>query len=111
MVSPREGYSDGLLGPRFPCPCRFHRAARSEEHTSELQSRSDLVCRLLLEKKKKIRLLSIPINPSGDCLASMSETPAPTRAASATNHVLAMRSTRLARGLACRTTRLPAWPD
>src|SRR2546421_8350800 len=28
--------------------------ARSEEHTSELQSRSDLVCRLLLEKKKKI---------------------------------------------------------
>src|SRR2546421_1792196 len=29
------------------------RAARSEEHTSELQSRSDIVCRLLLEKKKK----------------------------------------------------------
>src|SRR2546421_6282330 len=29
------------------------RPARSEEHTSELQSRSDLVCRLLLEKKKK----------------------------------------------------------
>src|SRR2546428_5886913 len=28
-------------------------AYRSEEHTSELQSRSDLVCRLLLEKKKK----------------------------------------------------------
>src|SRR5216683_7802972 len=30
-------------------------ASRSEEHTSELQSRSDLVCRLLLEKKKKKR--------------------------------------------------------
>ena len=30
---------------------RFH---RSEEHTSELQSRRNLVCRLLLEKKKKI---------------------------------------------------------
>src|SRR5690349_23902310 len=30
-----------------------HRTARSEEHTSELQSRRDLVCRLLLEKKKK----------------------------------------------------------
>src|SRR3989440_7885961 len=30
-------------------------AARSEEHTSELQSRSDLVCRLLLEKKKHVR--------------------------------------------------------
>src|SRR5438874_8111199 len=29
------------------------RIARSEEHTSELQSRRDLVCRLLLEKKKK----------------------------------------------------------
>src|SRR5690349_25158848 len=28
-------------------------AVRSEEHTSELQSRRDLVCRLLLEKKKK----------------------------------------------------------
>src|SRR5688572_31538926 len=30
-------------------------ALRSEEHTSELQSQSNLVCRLLLEKKKKIR--------------------------------------------------------
>src|SRR5438067_5282771 len=30
-----------------------HRDHRSEEHTSELQSRFDLVCRLLLEKKKK----------------------------------------------------------
>src|SRR2546428_4342508 len=34
------------------------RLPRSEEHTSELQSRSDLVCRLLLEKKKK------PPNPT-----------------------------------------------
>src|SRR5260221_6889494 len=35
----------------------LHAAAenRSEEHTSELQSHSDLVCRLLLEKKKKTR--------------------------------------------------------
>src|SRR3712207_7091327 len=31
----------------------INRAARSEEHTSELQSRQYLVCRLLLEKKKK----------------------------------------------------------
>src|SRR5437868_9813191 len=30
-------------------------AARSEEHTSELQSRFDLVCRLLLEKKKPVK--------------------------------------------------------
>src|SRR5216683_7995195 len=36
-------------GPQVP-------DARSEEHTSELQSRSDLVCRLLLEKKKKKKI-------------------------------------------------------
>src|SRR2546430_10585184 len=35
------------------CPHRGS-TARSEEHTSELQSQSNLVCRLLLEKKKKI---------------------------------------------------------
>src|SRR5438034_4274374 len=34
-------------------PGRTVRPERSEEHTSELQSHSDLVCRLLLEKKKK----------------------------------------------------------
>src|SRR5438067_5407795 len=34
-------------------------AARSEEHTSELQSRFDLVCRLLLEKKNSIRRSSL----------------------------------------------------
>src|SRR5438445_6911525 len=32
-------------------------ASRSEEHTSELQSRQYLVCRLLLEKKKKLKTL------------------------------------------------------
>src|SRR5206468_10885324 len=37
---------------RAPGP-RAGITARSEEHTSELQSRSDLVCRLLLEKKKR----------------------------------------------------------
>src|SRR5436190_7625127 len=42
--------------PRSPSHCRTCSAVaagRSEEHTSELQSHSDLVCRLLLEKKKK----------------------------------------------------------
>src|SRR5260221_9996230 len=39
--------------------------ARSEEHTSELQSHSDLVCRLLLEKKKKIPELSVPAYRTG----------------------------------------------
>ena len=40
---------------------------RSEEHTSELQSRSDLVCRLLLEKKKnllKTNTYSEPYSPA-----------------------------------------------
>src|SRR2546429_2536835 len=44
------GYlADGLTEARYPREC----ALRSEEHTSELQSRLHLVCRLLLEKKKK----------------------------------------------------------
>src|SRR5437588_5680393 len=34
------------------------RSCRSEEHTSELQSHSDLVCRLLLEKKKKPKTIT-----------------------------------------------------
>src|SRR5690625_6869468 len=41
-------------GPYAACHCAASAtAARSEEHTSELQSRGHLVCRLLLEKKKK----------------------------------------------------------
>src|SRR2546421_8139421 len=49
-----SGRSRELFGspPAAPEP---HANRRSEEHTSELQSRSDLVCRLLLEKKKKKR--------------------------------------------------------
>src|SRR5438034_2164759 len=47
----------GRSPPRPVAPLRMPRASetrgRSEEHTSELQSHSDLVCRLLLEKKKK----------------------------------------------------------
>src|SRR5260370_28487676 len=42
-----------------PPPCTAHRrpgrAPRSEEHTSELQSHLNIVCRLLLEKKKGLR--------------------------------------------------------
>src|SRR3712207_7153884 len=37
-------------------------ATRSEEHTSELQSRQYLVCRLLLEKKKKIKITQLRKN-------------------------------------------------
>src|SRR5256885_13149483 len=51
-------------------------ATRSEEHTSELQSPCNLVCRLLLEKKKKVKIDSSvqasPINPS---LISLPSTP------------------------------------
>src|SRR5438034_8450215 len=43
-IKTRHWVSDGETGATL---------ARSEEHTSELQSHSDLVCRLLLEKKKK----------------------------------------------------------
>src|SRR2546421_2935991 len=50
----REAQRAGL--PLIIKPAAARRAApRSEEHTSELQSRSDLVCRLLLEKKKQKR--------------------------------------------------------
>src|SRR2546428_7165567 len=42
----------------FRRSCEKSSVARSEEHTSELQSRSDLVCRLLLEKKKQSRHIS-----------------------------------------------------
>src|SRR2546427_3015618 len=50
-----------VAGPRWPWASsvdtnRFQ-PARSEEHTSELQSQSNLVCRLLLEKKKRSRYL------------------------------------------------------
>src|SRR5437868_9043087 len=46
-------YIPSSSGARARAPGR----SRSEEHTSELQSRFDLVCRLLLEKKKEIPLL------------------------------------------------------
>src|SRR2546428_12334288 len=63
-VSNAAGSAYGSRGPRFAgngatgsisrlSRNLANRAGRSEEHTSELQSRSDLVCRLLLEKKKK----------------------------------------------------------
>src|SRR5690349_24120197 len=44
--------SAGVHG-QYNCIYEYKEEARSEEHTSELQSRRDLVCRLLLEKKKK----------------------------------------------------------
>src|SRR3712207_7741211 len=51
----RPGREPAVLGGHLQPPDRrvVARRARSEEHTSELQSRQYLVCRLLLEKKKK----------------------------------------------------------
>src|SRR5690606_40091352 len=43
----------GFCYPRRHRMLQQQRSGRSEEHTSELQSRENLVCRLLLEKKKK----------------------------------------------------------
>src|SRR5699024_11545529 len=45
LILNRSFYSNAVYGPMYDY--------RSEEHTSELQSRFDLVCRLLLEKKKQ----------------------------------------------------------
>src|SRR5262245_63226648 len=56
-ISPRSVRSTSVLRKRPSSPCNSERSrpdeARSEEHTSELQSLRHLVCRLLLEKKKK----------------------------------------------------------
>src|SRR3712207_8433631 len=49
------GMPDRLEAQRPGVALRGGEVERSEEHTSELQSRQYLVCRLLLEKKKKIR--------------------------------------------------------
>src|SRR2546430_10358411 len=48
------------LAPLPPGPALASRpGTRSEEHTSELQSQSNLVCRLLLEKKKRIAVVTM----------------------------------------------------
>src|SRR5262245_63338757 len=50
----RDRYGGRRRSPAFAQPVHFQSGPRSEEHTSELQSLRHLVCRLLLEKKKKI---------------------------------------------------------
>ena len=54
-IPPVSGNTINGLGETSPRRARqvFHGSGRSEEHTSELQSRTNLVCRLLLEKKNK----------------------------------------------------------
>src|SRR2546430_7383348 len=76
-------YTTLFRSPRWPCACRtVHERPsrtcvwRSEEHRSELQSQSNLVCRLLLEKKK-VQCCSSPFpgesNPLGLVLCSSGE--------------------------------------
>src|SRR5438094_6987703 len=66
VAANHHNYLDGVvLGVSVPAPITF--LVRSEEHTSELQSPYDLVCRLLLEKKKTtICLRTWPKIPIGD---------------------------------------------
>src|SRR5256885_3331971 len=53
VSAPREATSSAMAAPIFP---ELLLVTRSEEHTSELQSPCNLVCRLLLEKKKKTHI-------------------------------------------------------
>src|SRR2546430_12474433 len=54
VVVPRRHFGRYVVEERaISSPCNTGLHLRSEEHTSELQSQSNLVCRLLLEKKKK----------------------------------------------------------
>src|SRR2546430_11227304 len=56
----RPAAAHGLRAARAPPLARGAALSRSEEHTSELQSQSNLVCRLLLEKKKKNKVTIVP---------------------------------------------------
>src|SRR5438132_12617404 len=51
IFAPNESSASGMLNAMRSLG--LNKKVRSEEHTSELQSHSDLVCRLLLEKKKR----------------------------------------------------------
>src|SRR5690606_40822881 len=57
------GFRSGWAAPDAAraCEWRHRNATRSEEHTSELQSRENLVCRLLLEKKKRHQEAKVPV--------------------------------------------------
>src|SRR2546429_4219638 len=56
----------------IPQAALHHVEVRSEEHTSELQSRLHLVCRLLLEKKKKKNYLDLPFTTFDQHIMSVS---------------------------------------
>src|SRR5256886_13384593 len=97
-----------VLGPVSPSPSRLWSWAagsrsscapsRSEEHTSELQSQSNLVCRLLLEKKKQSTAL---------LLAHTHAPPALTQSASPRPHASNSRSASVTPPPALFVARLP----
>src|SRR3712207_8035610 len=60
----RVGIDAGRVRTVVRVEVRQEGQARSEEHTSELQSRQYLVCRLLLEKKKNVRTTSTRVSGS-----------------------------------------------
>src|SRR2546422_4466536 len=62
-------------GPRSRKGWARRRPARSEEHTSELQSRLHLVCRLLLEKKKNKKKNRIRANEAREADGTYTNTP------------------------------------
>src|SRR2546430_12362968 len=59
----RRGGSRGTVVPFRTAPPESLPKGRSEEHTSELQSQSNLVCRLLLEKKNKHLIQTTAVYP------------------------------------------------
>src|SRR5688572_32205755 len=61
----RDPVRAGEPGQGDRAHCGTRDAHRSEEHTSELQSQSNLVCRLLLEKKKKKKSVTITAREQG----------------------------------------------
>src|SRR5436190_1084751 len=97
-----NGHSTVLTHVLYP---GINKKSRSEEHTSELQSHSDLVCRLLLEKKKpRSRRRWSTCAAPGRSSASTAPTPVSTGASSCA------RTRSDSFPAASRTLRSPFWP-
>src|SRR2546425_7033010 len=74
----RTIHADGRVTENLPSPrldCTYLEPRRSEEHTSELQSLAYLVCRLLLEKKKRKTWRGVP----SDCSPAWRRNATPTK--------------------------------
>src|SRR2546427_6216658 len=72
LLVPGDGQADRVaVQPAFDVQPR----GRSEEHTSELQSQSNLVCRLLLEKKKQHKIPKRPDVSTSDCPSQLLAAP------------------------------------